>query len=168
MYIKPLEAPLFFFVHQAIMNVLQYTVLLGFAAQSVSAGWFSPVYKNFFSVPLPIAPIKQAKSTFTNKNTGGIVNYYEIDIKPLEVQVYPPPMKKARFVGYDGLIPGPTFMQNKGEEAIVRFINHGDRNSSIHLHGSYTRAPFDGYADDVTDIEQYKDYCKQSTDTSST
>ncbi|ORY04865.1 Cupredoxin [Clohesyomyces aquaticus] len=140
------------------MAVLQYAVLLGLAIQSVSAGWFSPVYKNFFSVPLPVAPIKQPKKTFTNPNTGGIINYYEIEIKPVEIQIYPPPMKKARFVGYDGMIPGPTFMQNQYEEAIVRFINHGDRSSSIHLHGSYSRAPFDGYADDITPIDGYKDY----------
>lgn len=30
--------------------------------------------------------------------------------------------------------------------------------SSVHLHGSYTRAPFDGYADDKIRIGEYKDY----------
>jgi bilirubin oxidase len=108
---------------------------------------------------MPIPPIKAPKKTFTNPNTGGLINYYEVEIKPLEAQIYPAPMKKAQFVGYDGIIPGPTFMHNKGEEAIVRFINHGNRSSSIHLHGSYSRAPFDGYADDVTGIDEYKDYC---------
>jgi bilirubin oxidase len=99
-----------------------------------------------------------------------LADYYEVEIKSVEIQIYPPPMKKARFVGYDGQILGPTFIQNKGEEAIVRFINRrldqcakrcetctdfthlpldGDRSSSIHLHGSYSRSPFDGYADDV-------------------
>lgn len=46
----------------------------------------------------------------------------------------------------------------QGREAIVRFINHGDRAVSQHLHGSYSRAPFDGYADDITEVGQYKDY----------
>lgn len=46
----------------------------------------------------------------------------------------------------------------QGREAIVRFINHGDRPVSQHLHGSYSRAPFDGYADDITKVGQYKDY----------
>lgn len=133
-------------------------VLAGLLSQLVSCGWFSPVYKNFFSVPVPVASIKEPKMTFANNHTGGVVNYYEIDIKPVEIQIYPPPMKKARFVGYDGQIPGPTFIQNKGDEAVVRFINHGDRSSAIHLHGSYSRAPFDGYADDITGIDQYKDY----------
>jgi bilirubin oxidase len=30
--------------------------------------------------------------------------------------------------------------------------------NSVHLHGSYSRAPFDGWADDTTDPGQYKDY----------
>ncbi|GAB7345485.1 hypothetical protein MBLNU457_3809t1 [Dothideomycetes sp. NU457] len=121
-------------------------------------GWFSPEYKNFFSERLPIPDIKEPKYTFKNSSWEGDIRYYEIDIKPVEKQIYPPPFKKARFVGYDGLVPGPTLVQQKGTEAIVRFINHGDRDSSIHLHGSYSRAPFDGYADDVTDVGQYKDY----------
>lgn len=61
-------------------------------------------------------------------------------------------------MGYDGLIPGPTFMQEKGQEAVVRFVNHGDLANSVHLHGSYSRAPFDGYADDTTEVGGYKDY----------
>ncbi|KAF2999037.1 hypothetical protein E8E13_008447 [Curvularia kusanoi] len=140
------------------MLKISLLTLTGLMAHPVCCGWFSPVYKDFFSVPLPVASVKTPKKQFTNNHTGGVVNYYEIDIKPVEIQIYPPPMKKARFVGYDGQIPGPTFIQNKGEEAIVRFINHGDRSSSIHLHGSYSRAPFDGYADDITGIEEYKDY----------
>lgn len=138
--------------------MMLFLALAGLMVQPVLCGWFSPIYKNFFSVPLPVAQIKKPKMTLTNNHTGGLINYYEINIQPVEIQIYPPPMKKARFVGYDGQIPGPTFIQNKGEEAIVRFINHGDQSSSIHLHGSYTRAPFDGYADDVTGYEQYKDY----------
>jgi hypothetical protein len=48
----------------------------------------------------------------------------------------------------------------KGREAIVRFKNHGDKALSVHLHGSYSRAPFDGWAEDITKPGQYKDYCK--------
>ena len=40
----------------------------------------------------------------------------------------------------------------------MRFINHGDRANSVHLHGSFSRAPFDGWADDVTQPHQFKDY----------
>lgn len=40
----------------------------------------------------------------------------------------------------------------KGREAVVRFINHGDKANSVHLHGSYSRAPFDGWAEDITPV----------------
>lgn len=46
----------------------------------------------------------------------------------------------------------------QGREAVVRFINHADRATSVHLHGSFSRSPFDGYADDITEVGQYKDY----------
>jgi len=46
----------------------------------------------------------------------------------------------------------------QGREAVVRFINHADRANSVHLHGSYSRAPFDGWAEDTTEPGQYKDY----------
>lgn len=50
-------------------------------------------------------------------------------------------------------------MVQRGRESVVRFINHGDRENSVHLHGSYSRAPFDGWAEDTTLVGQYKDYC---------
>lgn len=46
----------------------------------------------------------------------------------------------------------------KGREAVVRFVNAYDRPSSIHLHGSYSRTAFDGWAEDVTNPGEYKDY----------
>lgn len=105
---------------------------------------------------MPIAPIKEPKHTFEFPN-GPKIEYYEVDIKPFEAQVYPN-LGKTRLVGYDGMAPGPTFKVRKGTEAVVRFINHSDRTNSVHLHGSYSRAPFDGWADDTTGVGQYKDY----------
>jgi bilirubin oxidase len=78
-------------------------------------------------------------------------------VKPFEHQVYKG-LKPARLVGYDGISPGPTFRMRKGREAVVRFKNHGDKDLSVHLHGSYSRAPFDGWAEDTTKPGQYKDY----------
>lgn len=118
--------------------------------------WVSPPYTNLYSAPLPIAPIKE-KVKSVSVDGGRVIDYYEVDIKPFEQQVYPN-LGKTRLVGYDGRAPGPTFMMRKGREAVVRFINHSDRTNSVHLHGSYSRAPFDGWADDVTDVGQYKDY----------
>lgn len=83
--------------------------------------------------------------------------YYEVEIKPFEAQVYPD-LRPAALVGYDGISPGPTFIVPRGTESLVRFINHGELANSVHLHGSYSRAPFDGWAEDVTEVNQYKDY----------
>ncbi|KAH8722545.1 hypothetical protein GQ44DRAFT_828866 [Phaeosphaeriaceae sp. PMI808] len=46
----------------------------------------------------------------------------------------------------------------KGREAVVRFTNSGPTNISVHVHGQYNRAPFDGRAADYTHPGQYKDY----------
>jgi FtsP/CotA-like multicopper oxidase with cupredoxin domain len=71
------------------------------------------------------------------------IDYYEIEIKPVDIEIYPG--KKARHVGYNGTVPGPTFKMKQGREAVVRFINHADRANSVHLHGSYSKqsVPFD-------------------------
>jgi len=100
--------------------------------------WLSPVYKEIYQNPLPIPPIKEKITTYTNLETGIPIDYYEVDIKPFQMQVYKG-LKPATLVGYDGMSPGPTFMMEKGRESVVRFINHGDRTSSVHLHGSYSK-----------------------------
>lgn len=93
----------------------------------------------------------------TNPITGQQIWYYEFEIKPFTQQVYPK-LKPARLVGYDGKSPGPTIIVPKGTESVVRFVNNADRENSVHLHGSPSRAPFDGWADDLTHPGQYKDY----------
>ncbi|ORX99874.1 Cupredoxin [Clohesyomyces aquaticus] len=119
--------------------------------------WLSPVYKDIYQNPLPFPPNKAPKYQYTNASTGATIDYYEVEVKPFTQQVYPG-LKPAQLVGYDGISPGPTFRMEKGREAVVRFINHAEMDISIHLHGSYSRAPFDGWAEDVTKKGQYKDY----------
>jgi bilirubin oxidase len=41
---------------------------------------------------------------------------------------------------------------------VVRFTNNSPTNSSVHVHGQYNRAPFDGWAADYAIPGQYKDY----------
>jgi bilirubin oxidase len=133
--------------------------LVALAARLAAAkDWDSPPYNYLYQYEMPIAPIKQPLRTFTFPN-GPPIDYFEVDIKPFESQIYPN-LGKTRLVGYDGQAPGPTFQVQQGREAVVRFVNHSDRENSVHLHGSYSRAPFDGWADDTSLVGQYKDYCE--------
>ncbi|KAL6711901.1 hypothetical protein ACN47E_002944 [Coniothyrium glycines] len=136
------------------------TSVLALLATQAFAGdkkWLSPEYKAIFQKPLWFPPPKEKSYTYTNHTTGNEIDFYEVDVKPFQQQVYDG-LKPARLVGYDGMSPGPTFRMTKGREAIVRFKNHGDKDLSVHLHGSYSRAPFDGWAEDTTKPGQYKDY----------
>ncbi|KAK0641924.1 Cupredoxin [Cercophora newfieldiana] len=83
--------------------------------------------------------------------------YYEVEIKSFQHTFFPG-LEPATLVGYDGMSPGPTFIIPRGTESIVRFINNASTPNSVHLHGSYSRAPFDGWAEDVTQPGEYKDY----------
>ncbi|KAJ9639000.1 hypothetical protein H2201_005910 [Coniosporium apollinis] len=144
--------------------------LLGLLSQSAFAAddqWLSPVYKDFYSKPLPFPPNKAPKLTYTNPNTGAAIDYYEVEIKEFEQQVYPG-LKPARLVGYDGVSPGPTFRVERGRETVVRFINKAVMASAVHLHGSYSRAPFDGWAEDLIKPGQYKDYYYPNAQTART
>ena len=78
-------------------------------------------------------------------------------IQDFEKQIYPN-LGKTSLTGYNAMAPGPTLYMTKGTEAIVRFINKSQRKSSIHLHGSYSRTAFDGWAADEISPGEYKDY----------
>lgn len=134
--------------------------VLALASDVLAKDWESPAYTALYQLELPIPPVKQEKwpdRPMINPVTGKKVRYYEVDIKEFEEQVYPG-KKKAKLTGYDGISPGMTFIEERGTESMVRFINNGKGNSSVHLHGSYSRAPFDGWAEDVTGPGEYKDY----------
>ena len=56
------------------------------------------------------------------------------------------------------MVPGPTFRVNKGVETVVRLHNQGSEPAAMHLHGSPTHAPWDGWAEDLVQPGQFKDY----------
>lgn len=49
-------------------------------------------------------------------------------------------------------------MITRGTESIVGFVNNAALPDSVHLRGSYSRAPLDGRAEDVTALGEFKDY----------
>ncbi|KAF4875319.1 Bilirubin oxidase [Colletotrichum siamense] len=136
-------------------------ILLTLASDTLAKDWLSPEYTWLYEFPLPIPPQKQEKFSdkpVINPVTGKKMRYYEIEIKQLSQKVYPN-LGNATLFGYDGVSPGPTFMMERGEEAVVRFTNHHpSMANSVHLHGSYSRTPWDGWAEDVTKPGEYKDY----------
>jgi bilirubin oxidase len=138
------------------------TALLTSQVLAGSSDWLSPQYKQIFQNPLPFPPDKIPSAEYTDPKTGRTVKFYDIEVRPFEHQVYPN-LKPAKLVGYDGMSPGPTIRTERGVEAVVRFTNHAEKDLSVHLHGSYSRAPFDGWAEDVTKKGQYKDYCKSTS-----
>ncbi|KAF2122934.1 bilirubin oxidase [Lophiotrema nucula] len=119
--------------------------------------WISPEYTWFFEYPLPISTTKTPELTWTGNYSNAVIDYYEVEIKEFTKQVYPN-LPATPLVGYDGESPGPTFMMQNGREAVVRFTNNGPSKSSVHVHGQYNRAPFDGWAAATSNPGQYKDY----------
>jgi hypothetical protein len=151
----------------AMKNYLYLGVaaILAWQATAGDDDWVSPVYKQIFQNPLPIPENKMKSHTYRNETTGNEIDFYEVEVKSFTQQVYPG-LKPAKLVGYDGVSPGHTFRMVKGRESIVRFKNYGDKDIAVHLHGSYSRAPFDGWAEDTIKYGQYKDYCKHQRSSS--
>jgi len=74
---------------------------------------------------------------------------------------------KTEIWGYNGIAPGPTIAVNQGTPALVRQSNLlPDKHptlrytpwTSTHLHGSASLPQYDGYASDVTNPHEFKDY----------
>ncbi|KAK1757942.1 bilirubin oxidase [Echria macrotheca] len=127
------------------------------AAPAAAKDWQGAAYTWLYQFPLPIPPVKTPAMTITNPVTGNPIDYYEVHINQFTQQVYPG-KGPATLVGYDGMSPGPTFLIERGRESVVRFVNNATMDNSVHLHGSYSRAPWDGWAEDVTKAGEFKDY----------
>ncbi|PVI01637.1 Cupredoxin [Periconia macrospinosa] len=123
-----------------------------------------PMFKKYespklqlYEKALPIPPQAEVKYKITNPVTGNEIWYYELEVKPFTQQIYPN-LQATRLIGYNGTAPGPIFIVPRYQETYVRFVNNGDREGAVHLHGSPSRAPFDGWAEDEYFPGQYKDY----------
>ncbi|WPG97477.1 Hypothetical protein R9X50_00025300 [Acrodontium crateriforme] len=124
-----------------------------FSGRGQSAG--SPAYNYMFEKPLPIPAI--AQPSFETRVNGRTIQYFESTIEPLTLQIYPD-LGPAHLVGYNGTVPGPTYVIKRGTETVIRYLNNGNVSSAVHLHGSYTHAVWDGWADDDLKVGEYKDY----------
>jgi FtsP/CotA-like multicopper oxidase with cupredoxin domain len=92
--------------------------------------------------------------------------YYLIHEKPV-IHTFHPELPDAVLWGYDGQIPGPTFVAHSGTPHLVRFVNDlptvdpmgiGLPITVIHRHGGFQAPEDDGYPLDTFCTGQSRDY----------
>ncbi|MEP7089592.1 MAG: multicopper oxidase family protein [Nocardioidaceae bacterium] len=112
-------------------------------------------YSTPFSTPPVIAPV------YSDANA----DYFHVEMAPTSMEIIPG--LRTEVWTYNGTLPGPTFRVNQGRQAVVRQVNnlpstHPVLNytpwTSVHLHGSASLPQYDGYASDLTNPGEYKDY----------
>ena len=93
-------------------------------------------------------------------------SFYKITMQARKLQILPSGYPATTIYGYNGITPGPTIVAQRGAPIVVRQINKLPNTAqfnyptwtSVHLHGSASLPQYDGYASDVTNPGQYKDY----------
>jgi spore coat protein A, manganese oxidase len=107
-----------------------------------------------FSVPFVRPPVAQPACRTAD------TDYYRIRMLKRRVEILPG--LQTEVWAYEGITPGPTIIAQRNRRVVARFINRLDdprhRYSSVHLHGAPSRPQFDGYANDVSQPGQFKDY----------
>ena len=108
-----------------------------------------------FATPPVLAPVRST----------GTTDFYVITQQAAEAEILPG--LKTTIWGYNGITPGPTIMARRGRQIVVRQVNalpslHPTLRykpwTSTHLHGSASLPEYDGYASDITNPGQFKDY----------
>jgi FtsP/CotA-like multicopper oxidase with cupredoxin domain len=108
-----------------------------------------------FAVPPVLQPVKRDATT----------DYYQLWQQQKSVEIIPG--VRTPIFGYNGITPGPTISCQRGRPAVVQQINalpakHPQLGyspwTSTHLHGSCSLPEYDGYASDITQVGQYKNY----------
>lgn len=80
------------------------------------------------------------------RNWGGFkIKCYKVPIRESLTELRPDTAFEGRFYGYAGMLPGPTFKMRLGEPVVVRFENHLETETSVHLHGGHSPSHSDGH-----------------------
>jgi len=112
-----------------------------------------------FSLPLRIPPV------LSPVRTDATTDYYRLVQQQALVEILPG--KPTAIFGYNGITPGPTIMAERDRPVVVQHINslppvHPTLGytpyASVHLHGSPSLPEYDGYASDVIQPGQWKNY----------
>jgi spore coat protein A len=108
-----------------------------------------------FVVPPVLAPVRRDENT----------DYYRISMRSTRKEILPG--LQTEVWGYNGIVPGPTIKAEQDREVVARFVNelpavHPSLGyvpwTSVHLHGQASLPQHDGYASDISNPGQYKDY----------
>jgi len=94
-----------------------------------------------FQVPLPIPPVKKPIRTAEG------IDYYRVVQQQADLEILPG--LKTPVLGYDGLLPGPTFDVRSGRTTVIEQVNQLDVPTVVHLHGGHTPASSDGWPLDL-------------------
>lgn len=108
-----------------------------------------------FAVPSVLVPLRVDATT----------DHYRVVMRPLLAHVLPG--FATPLWGYNGEVPGPTVRVLRGRQTVMRQVNSllvqhpvlgYPQWTSVYLHGSPSAPPYDGYASDISNPGQYKDY----------
>ncbi|KAL7907432.1 Cupredoxin [Trichoderma velutinum] len=138
-----------------------------FANARPKHGSSSDAYNYAFQFPVPIPPVIEPLRSFNDSNTNVTIDFYQLNITSFQAQIYPN-LGKTSMVGYNGISPGPVFRVQRGVQSVVRVVNHNNQPSVLHLHGSNSRAVWDGWAEDLIQPGEYKDYYFPNSNTART
>jgi FtsP/CotA-like multicopper oxidase with cupredoxin domain len=114
-------------------------------------------FTKLFTRPEVAVPVR------TDPLTG--TQIYRIEMRPFRAEIVPGLV--TDLWGYNGVYPGPTIVVDRNTPTRVRQINNLPRVhptlgftpwTSVHLHGHASLPQYDGYASDISNPGQYKDY----------
>jgi FtsP/CotA-like multicopper oxidase with cupredoxin domain len=112
-----------------------------------------------FTMPFTRPPV------LVPERTDAAADYYRLNMKKAYKEFIPG--LQTEVWGYNGIVPGPTIRVRQGRPIVVRQINNLPAQhptlgytpwTSVHLHGQASLPQHDGYASDITNPGQFKDY----------
>lgn len=94
-----------------------------------------------FTVDLPIPPVLAPARSEAD------TDYYQITQRSARVEVLPG--LETEIWGYNGILPGPTLISERGRRTVVTHRNELPVPVAVHLHGGFSAPEHDGYPIDV-------------------
>ena len=91
------------------------------------------------SFPTDTAGLPEAKRSAAIDLADG--DQFELQIMPIAKRLGD---ATVRMLSYNGSVPGPTLRVRQGSEIVVRAINHGDSEATVHWHGLRLDNRYDG------------------------